>query len=260
MAFVFAVTICLACWDAICLVYITQVAGDSILHRCRPLSPSQPLTSSAGIGDLGPLRLEGVGRADNGTRMNATVDRRSRPLTWGQIKCPKDSVPTSAGGMLMAVALPCLLLVVYGIFTVFTLMMAVMQAHQIMQNVTTNELVNYHRYEGWTQDDGSYVNPYDRGCIANCREFLQCYAAYFVHGVGTGSRRKKKDRGYEMMSLLRSAASDIPRARGDEEGGEMKEEKGCESTDADCEIECAIEDLEGGWRERGGGRFRGMQM
>jgi hypothetical protein len=35
--------------------------------------------------------------------------------------------------------------VVYVIFTVFTLIMAVVQAHQILRNVTTNELINYHR-------------------------------------------------------------------------------------------------------------------
>ena len=40
----------------------------------------------------------------------------------------------------------------------------------VCRNVTTNELINWHRYPGWTREDGSFVNPYDRGVVHNVRQ------------------------------------------------------------------------------------------
>jgi hypothetical protein len=52
------------------------------------------------------------------------------------------------------------------------------QTRQICSNVTTNELINWHRYPGWTREDGSFVNPYDRGIVHNVRQAETYYIIY----------------------------------------------------------------------------------
>ncbi|KXZ47536.1 hypothetical protein GPECTOR_34g695 [Gonium pectorale] len=49
--------------------------------------------------------------------------------------------------------------------------LAIAQASQVARNITTNELANWHRYRYLQAPDGhSFVNPFSRGCVANCRE------------------------------------------------------------------------------------------
>jgi hypothetical protein len=65
-----------------------------------------------------------------------------------------------------------LLLFLYGLYTIFTLIMSIVQTKQIMGNVTTNELINWQRYEGWERQDGAFKNPYDRGIVQNVKQFF----------------------------------------------------------------------------------------
>ena len=58
------------------------------------------------------------------------------------------------------------------------------QTRQICGNVTTNELINWHRYPGWTREDGSFVNPYDRGIVHNVRQ---------VSASTTTTRERERD-------------------------------------------------------------------
>ncbi|KAK9823611.1 hypothetical protein WJX72_004215 [[Myrmecia] bisecta] len=51
--------------------------------------------------------------------------------------------------------------------------LAITQASQVARNVTTNELANWHRYKYLrTGPDGSFQNPFDKGCKHNCVEAL----------------------------------------------------------------------------------------
>eukprot|EP00271_Cylindrocystis_brebissonii_P003721 TRINITY_DN14991_c0_g1_i1.p1 TRINITY_DN14991_c0_g1~~TRINITY_DN14991_c0_g1_i1.p1 ORF type:complete len:821 (+),score=93.49 TRINITY_DN14991_c0_g1_i1:163-2625(+) len=56
------------------------------------------------------------------------------------------------------------------LFSIVTL--GALQGVQIARNVTTNEAANGHRYAYLKGPDGRFFNPYDRGVIANCRDFL----------------------------------------------------------------------------------------
>lgn len=48
--------------------------------------------------------------------------------------------------------------------------LAIAQASQVMRNVTTNELSNWHRYKYLHGPDGSYHNPFSKGIRENCYE------------------------------------------------------------------------------------------
>lgn len=48
----------------------------------------------------------------------------------------------------------------------------VLQASQVARNVTTNELANWPRYKYLRSPDGSFTNPFDRGCRTNCLETM----------------------------------------------------------------------------------------
>lgn len=43
---------------------------------------------------------------------------------------------------------------------------------QIARNVTTNELANWQRYRYLKAPDGSFTNPFDRGCKKNCADAM----------------------------------------------------------------------------------------
>ena len=44
------------------------------------------------------------------------------------------------------------------------------QAMQVARNVTTNELANWPRYAYLRGPDGTFHNPFDLGCVANCND------------------------------------------------------------------------------------------
>ncbi|KAH1067790.1 hypothetical protein J1N35_032777 [Gossypium stocksii] len=46
------------------------------------------------------------------------------------------------------------------------------QASQISQNITTNEMANIMRYSYLRGAGGQFKNPYDQGCLKNCTNFL----------------------------------------------------------------------------------------
>lgn len=46
------------------------------------------------------------------------------------------------------------------------------QASQISQNITTNEMANVMRYSYLKGAGGLFKNPYDHGCRKNCTDFL----------------------------------------------------------------------------------------
>ena len=50
----------------------------------------------------------------------------------------------------------------YGFYAIFTLVMSIMQTKQIMGNVTTNEMMNWQRYQRWERQDGTFKNPYEK--------------------------------------------------------------------------------------------------
>ena len=60
----------------------------------------------------------------------------------------------------------------YAFYAIFTLVMSIMQTKQIMGNVTTNEMMNWQRYQGWERQDGTFKNPYDRGIVHNVKQFF----------------------------------------------------------------------------------------
>ena len=43
---------------------------------------------------------------------------------------------------------------------------------QIARNTTTNEMANWTRYKYLHGDDGSFKNPFDKGCQQNCSEAM----------------------------------------------------------------------------------------
>lgn len=47
-----------------------------------------------------------------------------------------------------------------------------MQAMQIAKNTTTNEMANWTRYKYLHGDDGTFRNPFNRGCWQNCSEAM----------------------------------------------------------------------------------------
>eukprot|EP00803_Ostreobium_quekettii_P002329 evm.model.scf_1774.5 EVM.evm.TU.scf_1774.5 scf_1774:27209-33158(+) len=48
--------------------------------------------------------------------------------------------------------------------------LAVTQASQVFRNLTTNEMANWYRYKYLRGDNGVFRNPFDRGCLLNCRD------------------------------------------------------------------------------------------
>lgn len=56
------------------------------------------------------------------------------------------------------------------LLSVFTL--CSLQALQIARNITTNEMANVNRYQYLKGPDGRFFNPYDRGYVRNCTDFL----------------------------------------------------------------------------------------
>lgn len=54
--------------------------------------------------------------------------------------------------------------------------LAARQAYCIAGNLTTNELLNLHRYQYLKRDDGTMYNRFDRGPVANCIQFWRCTA------------------------------------------------------------------------------------
>lgn len=50
----------------------------------------------------------------------------------------------------------------YAFYAIFTLVMSIMQTKQIMGNVTTNEMMNWQRYQRWERQDGTFKNPYEK--------------------------------------------------------------------------------------------------
>mmetsp|Transcript_40402 Transcript_40402/g.48990 ORF Transcript_40402/g.48990 Transcript_40402/m.48990 type:complete len:602 (+) Transcript_40402:181-1986(+) len=46
------------------------------------------------------------------------------------------------------------------------------QISQVFQNLTTNEVINMHRYKYLQSKDGQYNNPFDKGCFPNTTEFF----------------------------------------------------------------------------------------
>lgn len=90
--------------------------------------------------------------------------------------------------------------------TFFTLLMTVTQLSQIVQNVTTNEAMNWARYHEWKGEDGLYRNPYHRGYVRNLHEFLTGYRAYREFELDM-PRGGGADKGREMTALLSNQGS-----------------------------------------------------
>jgi len=48
--------------------------------------------------------------------------------------------------------------------------LTIAQTSQVVRNVTTNELANWHRYRYLHDSRGEFHNPFDQGWRANCAE------------------------------------------------------------------------------------------
>lgn len=66
------------------------------------------------------------------------------------------------------------LLVIFVVFNLFLLIsvatLCFAQASQVVRNVTTNELANWHRYKYLQTANGDFSNPFDKGWRQNCYE------------------------------------------------------------------------------------------
>jgi palmitoyltransferase len=51
--------------------------------------------------------------------------------------------------------------------------LTVAQISQASRNITTNELVNVHRYHYLRDGNGKFHNPFDKGLVQNLRTFLE---------------------------------------------------------------------------------------
>ncbi|KAK3282367.1 CLIP170 protein Tip1, partial [Cymbomonas tetramitiformis] len=52
------------------------------------------------------------------------------------------------------------------------LMLTCSQLGQVFQNMTTNEMMNQHRYKYLQDSSGTFRNPFDLGCWPNTLEFF----------------------------------------------------------------------------------------
>mmetsp|Transcript_16074 Transcript_16074/g.22186 ORF Transcript_16074/g.22186 Transcript_16074/m.22186 type:complete len:613 (-) Transcript_16074:190-2028(-) len=59
-----------------------------------------------------------------------------------------------------------------GVVMISVTMLTCAQLGQVFQNITTNEFINQHRYKYLQAHDGSFFNPYDKGCLPNTVEFF----------------------------------------------------------------------------------------
>ncbi|XP_076817148.1 uncharacterized protein LOC143462764 [Clavelina lepadiformis] len=62
--------------------------------------------------------------------------------------------------------------VLMGIFTLITLGLVSFTTFQAVANLTTNERINFQRYEYLKDGNGQYNNPFDQGCWNNVKEFF----------------------------------------------------------------------------------------
>lgn len=46
------------------------------------------------------------------------------------------------------------------------------QTYQAVQNITTNERLNSHRYDYMKDGNGKFLNPFDQGFVKNLKEFF----------------------------------------------------------------------------------------
>eukprot|EP01025_Chloroclados_australasicus_P055875 TRINITY_DN6862_c0_g1_i10.p1 TRINITY_DN6862_c0_g1~~TRINITY_DN6862_c0_g1_i10.p1 ORF type:complete len:578 (+),score=56.76 TRINITY_DN6862_c0_g1_i10:127-1860(+) len=71
-----------------------------------------------------------------------------------------------------------LIFVIFDAFMLISvLVLAITQTNQAMQNITTNEAMNWHRYNHMLRQDGHFRNPFDKGWRKNLEEL--CYPARF---------------------------------------------------------------------------------
>lgn len=81
-------------------------------------------------------------------------------------------------------------------FTVWIGCLAVMQTYQIsMMAMTTNERINRKRYGHFHDEEGEEVNPFDKGFVKNCMEFLECDPTT----IWGGMRRRTAGGSYEQL-------------------------------------------------------------
>ena len=70
--------------------------------------------------------------------------------------------------------------VIFAVLDLFTLfpvaMLCISQLSQVASNITINELSNAHRYAYLQASDGGFANPFDKGVVANLRQFFTAAA------------------------------------------------------------------------------------
>lgn len=89
---------------------------------------------------------------------------------------------------------PVIFLVFDFVLLISVMALAVAQTSQVSRNVTTNELANWHRYRYLQDDDGEFINPFDRGLKSNCREVFRPWEAPAPLHIIDGSPRKCMER------------------------------------------------------------------
>ncbi|GAB4817761.1 hypothetical protein N2152v2_004807 [Parachlorella kessleri] len=70
----------------------------------------------------------------------------------------------------LTLAWPIMFIVVDVFLLLSVAALAIAQASQVVRNMTTNEMANWHRYKYLHDSDGDFHNPFDHGWRANCGE------------------------------------------------------------------------------------------
>nr|XP_026696424.1 probable protein S-acyltransferase 23 isoform X1 [Ciona intestinalis] len=83
-------------------------------------------------------------------------------FVWYMYKHIGFDIILSVGGIIMA------------LFTVVTSGLVFFTTYQAMTNITTNERLNYRRYDYLKDGNGSFSNPFDQGPVKNMQEFFHC--------------------------------------------------------------------------------------
>lgn len=94
---------------------------------------------------------------------------------------------------------PVLFVVVDVFLLISVAALAIAQASQVLRNMTTNEMANWHRYKYLHGSDGDFLNPFDQGWRANCKEVCLPGSAPQAPVV----LRTHQDNASETMALLK---------------------------------------------------------
>jgi len=86
-------------------------------------------------------------------------------------------------------------------------MLTCSQLGQVFSNLTTNEMINQHRYKYLQDKEGSFRNPYDKGCWPNTLEFF--VGAEYAAGNATEAPLLQKDMDRSQHAMHKQLAAGL---------------------------------------------------